>query len=164
MFGVRLAGLKERDFLALLQAGRAPADQAGALVRELARRGLNLYFLSLGPGLCLCLEAGRAAEARELAGQVGLDDCRLVSPVSLFTLYPLEHSLKLPAAAAAVLAGRGLDCLALGTSPAALVLLVPGRQAEAARRALARELALAPGASPARESVRVVAVTEKEGE
>ncbi len=158
MFGVGLAGLKERDSLALLQAGEEAGARAADLVEELARRGINLFFLSLGGRTRLCLEAERAPEVRELARRVGLEGCRLLSPVSLFTLYPLEQSLKLPAAAAAVLARAGLDCLALGTSPAALVLVVPGRQAERARVVLARDLNLAPGASPAREAVRVVAV------
>ncbi len=157
MFGVGLAGLKERDSLALLQGGGDAGARAADLVQELAGRGINLFFLTLGRGLRLCLEAERVPEVRELARRVGLQGCRLLSPVSLFTLYPLEQSLRLPAAAAAVLADAGLECLALGTSPAALVLVVPGRQAERARAVLARDLNLAPGASPARESVRVVA-------
>ena len=151
MFGVGLAGLKQRDSLALLQAGEAPGERAAALVRELAREGVNLFFVSLGPG----------PGAREAAGRAGLEDCRLVSPVSLFTLYPLERSLRLPAAATAVLAKAGLECLALATSPAALALVVPGRQAEQACSLLARELNLPPGTSPARETVRVVAASPR---
>lgn len=160
MYRVTLAGLKQKDSLALASAAGGGAQGPASLTRALARETINLVFFSVAggarPKLHLCVEASAAVRTLALARAEGFADCRLIEPVSILTLYPLERSLRLPAAVSAALAAEGVAPLAMGASSAALAVLVPGARADAARRTLARELNLPPGASPARAEVRVV--------
>ena len=78
-------------------------------------------------------------------------------PVIALTFYPLAGGMTLPAEALACLAGAGLSPLALGTSLAAMTVILPEEMLPAAVEALGSRFDLPPGGlAPPEERVSVV--------
>ncbi len=162
---LRITGWKHRRELSLLAFKDWPWQGTRSLVRALAQAHINLPFLLVqgGPGGgCgrLCLERGQSPRAQaladELARQGGWAAPRITEPVIALTFYPLAGGMTLPAEALACLAGAGLRPLALGTSLAAMTVILPEEKLSPAVEALGRRFELPEGASPPEERVSVV--------
>lgn len=129
----RIAGWRQRRDLGLLMFGGWTWGGVSPLVRALRDSRLNLPFVLLQEaggavegGLGLERDDSlRAAElARRMARERGWPAPVLNEPAAALILYPLAGGLALPVEAVAVLAASGLSPLALGTSPAALTLIL----------------------------------------
>ena len=159
----RIAGWRQRRDLGLLMRAGWTWGGVSLLVRALSDSQLNLPFVLLqeAGGAVeggLGLERGeslRAAElARQMARERGWPAPVLNEPVAALILHPLAGGLALPAEAVAVLASKGLSPLALGTSPAALTLILADNDLPRAVRALRAPFDLPPEPQP--EVVSVV--------
>jgi len=131
----------------------------------LAQAHINLPFLLMQGGgggvrIRLCLERGQRLRAEALAGDLAKEEGwpvpQVTEPVIALTFYPLAGGMTLPAEALACLTGAGLRPLAVGTSLAAMTLILPEKMLPAAVRALGRRFDLPPGGLPPEERVSVV--------
>jgi hypothetical protein len=161
----RLAGWKHRRALSLLVLRDWPWVGVTALAEALALACVNLPFLLVQTGGngawgCLGMEQDQRHEAEDLAAAMsrwwGWPAPEFVEPVAALTIYPLDGGLALPALGLACLAQAGLRPLAMGTSPAALTVILPEAALPAAVDAFGRSFALPPDTSPPDERVKVV--------
>jgi hypothetical protein len=161
----RISGWKHRRGLGLLLLRDWPWVGVTALAEALALACINLPFLLVQTGGngawgCLCLEQDQRHEAEDLGAAMarwwGWPAPEIVEPVAALTIYPLDGGLSLPAAGLACLAEAGLRPLAMGTSPAAMTVILPEAALASAVEAFGRRLALPADASPPEERVKVV--------
>jgi len=161
----RITGWKQRSGLGLVMLNGWSWAGVSSLSRDLAAARLNIPFLLLQEGegrvqggLALTRSDSRQAQdaARRLARDNGWPLPLLIEPVSALVLYPLGGALALPAEALAALAGTGVAPAAMGTSPAALTLILAEAGLPRAVRALRRSFGLPPGDTPRQETVSVV--------
>ncbi|MCB2225058.1 MAG: hypothetical protein KQH53_00155 [Desulfarculaceae bacterium] len=127
----RVSGWRQRRGLGLVTIDGWTWGGAAALAQTISESRLNLAMALLAEagGVvrgALALErevCPQAAGVAELVGrELRLPEPSLCPDAAVLTAYPLGGGLHLPALALAVLAGRGITPLALGTSPAALSL------------------------------------------
>jgi hypothetical protein len=153
----RIAGWRQRRDLGLLMLGGWAWGGVSPLVRALSESQLNLAFVLLhrAGGAVeggLGLERGQSLRAAELARQMarerGWPAPVLKEPATALILYPLAGGLALLAEAVAVLAAKGLSPLALGTSPAALTLILADNDLPRAVEALRDSFELPPEPQP----------------
>ncbi|MCF8040689.1 MAG: hypothetical protein K9K65_01435 [Desulfarculaceae bacterium] len=165
MTRLRITGWKHRRELSLLALKDWPWAGVNSLAGALAQAHINLPFLLMQTGkggvwVRLCLEQGKRPQAQALAAELAQDhgwEPPLISePVIALTFYPLAGGMTLPAEALACLAGAGLHPLALGTSLAAMTVILPEEMLPAAVQALGSRFDLPPGSSPPEERVSVV--------
>ncbi len=153
-----ISGLKLAPGLVLVTLEGLDQERFARLLSDLAAECINLPFLSLQllarprGRACLCMEADHARRVPELAPDLNPG----LRPVAALTLYPRGGGVELLAAVQAVLAGQGLAPLAVGTSHAAVVVLLDQDQAPAALELLPRALKLPPHRSPPTEVIKVV--------
>jgi hypothetical protein len=154
--------------LCLLAFRNWPWSGVTALTQALTLAYVNLPFFlvqaSGGGGRgCLCLERDQRAAVENAAVAMsswfGWEPPEISEPVAALTLYPLAGDLALPAEVLSGLAEAGQGLLALGTSRAALTLVVRESALAAVVEALGRRLELPAGASPPEERVKVVQST-----
>lgn len=165
MTHLRITGWKHRRDLSLLALKDWPWSGVTSLIRDLAQAHINLPFLLVqgrrdGVWIRLCLDRAQRQRAAALAGDLargeGWPALQVVEPVIALTFYPLAGGMTLPAEALACLTGAGLHPLAVGTSLAAMTLILPEKMLSAAARALGRRFELPPGGLPPEERVSVV--------
>ncbi|MCB2192633.1 MAG: hypothetical protein KQI62_13765 [Deltaproteobacteria bacterium] len=165
MTRLRITGWKHRRGLSLLALKDWPWAGVNALAGALAQAHINLPFLLMQGGkggvwARLCLDRQKSPQAQALAEELaqanGWHSPVVNEPVIALTFYPLAGGITLPAEALACLAGAGLSPLALGTSLAAMTVILPQDKLSAAVRALGERFDLPPGASPPEERVSVV--------
>lgn len=161
----RISGLKYRQALSLLVLRDWSWDGLNSLTRALSLAVVNLPFLLAqagGEGMtaCLCLEQERRRVAEDaavaLAGWCGWAAPEIHEPVATISLYPLAGGLTLPAEALLCLAEAGLRPLAMGTSLASLMLVMPEGTLPKALEAFRHRFQPPPGSSPPQERVKVV--------
>jgi hypothetical protein len=161
----RITGWKQRRDLGLVVLNGWSWAGVSSLSRALAAARINIPFLLLQEaegrvegGLALARDESRQAKdaARRLALDKGWPPPLLIEPVSALVLYPLSGGLDLPAEALTTLAGAGLAPAAMGTSPAALTLILAEDDLPRAVRALGASFGLPPGDLPRKETVSVV--------
>lgn len=162
---LRITGWKHRRELSLLALKGWPWAGVNSLAGALAQAHINLPFLLMQGGeggvwSRLCVEQGQRRRAQALADDLaqaeGWPAPRVIEPVIALTFYPLAGGMTMPAEALACLAGAGLRPLALGTSLAAMTVILPEEMLPAAVQALGERFDLPPGASPPEERVSVV--------
>ncbi|WP_338605851.1 hypothetical protein [Desulfoferula mesophila] len=162
---LRITGWKQRRNLSLLAVKGWPWAGVNALAGAFTQARINLPFLLMHGGkggvrVGLCLETANSPQAlalaQELAQAHGWPTPRVREPVIALTFYPLAAGMALPAQALACLATVGLKPLALGTSLAAMTVILPEDQLAAAVEALGSRFDLPPGGSPPEEQVSVV--------
>ena len=91
-------------------------------------------------------DSAQATEtARRLAQEKGWEMPGVTEPVTALTFYPLAGSMTLPAGALFSLAGANFRPLALGTSLAAMTIILSEDDLPRAGKCAARSLRLAPG-------------------
>ena len=165
MTRLRITGWKHRRELSLLALKDWPWAGVNSLAGALAQAHINLPFLLMQGGkggvwARLCVELGKSPQAlalaQELAEAQDWERPLISEPVVALTFYPLAGGMTLPAEALACLAGAGLHPLALGTSLAAMTVILPEEMLPAAVLALGSRFDLPPGASPPEERVSVV--------
>jgi hypothetical protein len=162
---LRITGWKHRRELSLLALREWPWAGVNSLAGALAQAHINLPFLLMHGGkggvrAGLCLETAKSPQALALAQKLaqahGWPPPQMREPVIALTFYPLAAGMTLPAQALACLATVGLKPMALGTSLAAMTVILPEDQLAAAVEALGSRFDLPPGASPPEERVSVV--------
>lgn len=165
MARLRITGWKHRRNLSLLSLHGWSWSGAVSLVRALTSVRVNLPFLLLhgqkgGMAGCVCLAQRDSPQAKEvacrLAQKQGWEAPQIEEPVIALTLYPLAGSMTLPAEALACLSGARLRPLALGTSLAAMTIVLPEGELTLAVDALREHFDLPPRASPPEEDISVV--------
>lgn len=153
-----ISGLKLAPGLVLVTLEGLDQERFARLLAALAAECINLPFLSLQVlarpkgRACFCLERRHARRVPELAPDLNPS----LRPVAALTLYPRSGGVELVAAVQAVLAGEGLAPLAVGTSHAAVVVLLDQDHCSRALAVLAEALKLPAHRSPATEVVKVV--------
>lgn len=165
MTRLRISGWKHRPALSLLALQGWPWVGVTALAQALVLACINLPFLLVQAGESgargrFCLEQAQRHEAEDMAAAMsrwwGWPPPEVTEPVAALTFYPLSGSLALPAQALACLAEAGLRPLALGTSLAAVTLILPEAALPLAVEAFGARFELPPESSPPEERVKVV--------
>ena len=165
MARLQITGWKHRRNLSLLCLHGWSWSGYTSLARALSAARVNIPFLLLhgqkaAMSACICLSRKDNPQAEQIAWGLsqkhGWQAPQTHEPVIALTFYPLAGCMTLPAEVLACLARAKLLPLALGTSPAAVTMILPEGNLPSAVKILRQRLDLPPGALPPEEQISVV--------